>query len=525
MYNYLAKIDVVNDHQYDKINFARNKSTGYLISIANLNQYKQYNKVRSISTNIDFLKITIISDKPLSIGDKVLKGNRIYLLNTSYELKNAKKNKLRKIEYSGKNIPSDIVRQLIRNPITASIHPIIIPGEKGSNLKLEGDIFNENSFSYTFLPDDLYQQIKKMTTEIVYTTDKATLEGSNISDSYFNSKLTEYLENMNHLLFRSSFQVSESLSKDLEELSKLSIFKIEDTTKILKRIQNELYNKTNKYNFQQLKRNTMIKMEFNGNLGEDPKMNITTNKQIPVANFSLAHNDKSGGPTQWQEVTAWGDMAKYVEENFKKGDWVAVDGTRKDNSYQKDGKTFHNTVLNANAIRTSKEKVMEQFEITNVKTRVTKNQAEILELYGKNKEGFYSNFTITSQVNDIKDKINLGDKLDFIGKPRASTYFEQQGDKKVPKTRFDCTVTALVNKEKDLYFVIEPPKIAEGQELPVDKSELYQLKKESNQSKGETKNDKANNKKVGFFKRTKNKKANNSVKAPKLNKEENMPSL
>ena len=474
-----AKILGVDNPNYHNSNFARNIHTGklqYLTGPAAFNYIDaSFGKINgSISKSMEFVNVIVCSNEPIEVGDIVLKGDRLLPISTSYLKKNAVKNKLSRVKYSGKNIPSDIRSLIEDNQMIISI----------STKETSAASFNKKSVEKDFITVDVYDQVVRLTNEIHGITSSLKYSENNskieMSDSFFNAKLSEYLQTSNHLLFRSTenLDISSDLKELFQQLSGLSSNHVEEVYQTVNQIKNHLNRNTNQFNIFNQNCKTMIKMEHNGNLGNDPELRFTKNGQ-PVCNFSLAHNDKNGSNTIWQDITAWGDMAKFVADTYRKGDWLAVEGSRMDNNYEKDGKKFTSTTLNASNIRTSKEVNFESFEVTNVKTRQTKNNIEVLELYAKNKSGHYSNFTITENVDQLKGNINLGDKLDIIGKPRLSTYFEKDGDKNIPKTRFDCTVTAIQNKDKNLCFVMEPPKVEEGKELPKEATKQFEMKQNS----------------------------------------------
>ena len=81
-----------------------------------------------------------------------------------------------------------------------------------------------------------------------------------------------------------------------------------------------------------------------GNLGMDPEIrNFDSNKKM--ARLSLAtsesyKNDKGEKvtETQWHNLTLWGNLAKFAEDDLKKGDTIAIEGRLKNSNYvDKDG--------------------------------------------------------------------------------------------------------------------------------------------------------------------------------------------
>ena len=63
-----------------------------------------------------------------------------------------------------------------------------------------------------------------------------------------------------------------------------------------------------------------------GNLGDDPEMRYTKSGK-PVANFSVAVNNRQDQPPTWFRVTVWERLAETVTEYLKKGKKVLCVGT------------------------------------------------------------------------------------------------------------------------------------------------------------------------------------------------------
>ncbi len=83
--------------------------------------------------------------------------------------------------------------------------------------------------------------------------------------------------------------------------------------------------------------------ELVGRLGQSPELKHTDDN-TPYVKLSIATSerftDKGGGireRTEWHNATAWGKAAEDIASEFKKGDSIAVAGTLRINSYEKDG--------------------------------------------------------------------------------------------------------------------------------------------------------------------------------------------
>ena len=86
-----------------------------------------------------------------------------------------------------------------------------------------------------------------------------------------------------------------------------------------------------------------------GNLGKDPELRHT-NSGDAVVNFSMAdterYTDKSGEKvekTEWFNCVAFRRQAEVIAEYVKKGQQLAVTGSIKTRTYEKDGETKYFT--------------------------------------------------------------------------------------------------------------------------------------------------------------------------------------
>ena len=77
------------------------------------------------------------------------------------------------------------------------------------------------------------------------------------------------------------------------------------------------------------------KLIFAGNLGKDPEMRYTPTGRA-VTNFSVASNDQYPGPdgetvktTTWFKCVAWGKKAEIINEHFRSGDPIMIEGKLK----------------------------------------------------------------------------------------------------------------------------------------------------------------------------------------------------
>lgn len=92
-------------------------------------------------------------------------------------------------------------------------------------------------------------------------------------------------------------------------------------------------------------------MEFNmnlvvlkGNLARDPELRVVSEKQTAVVNFTVAVNTeftRANGSqdkiTSFISCEAWDSGAQAIANTLKKGDLVLVEGSLRNDSWEKDG--------------------------------------------------------------------------------------------------------------------------------------------------------------------------------------------
>lgn len=97
----------------------------------------------------------------------------------------------------------------------------------------------------------------------------------------------------------------------------------------------------------------MNRVSLIGNLTRDPELRYTQNN-IPVAHFTIAVNrpvqkDKEQ-ETDFIDVVVWNKQAENVNKYLKKGGKVAVEGSIKTGTYEKDGKKYKSFDINAERV-------------------------------------------------------------------------------------------------------------------------------------------------------------------------------
>lgn len=93
-----------------------------------------------------------------------------------------------------------------------------------------------------------------------------------------------------------------------------------------------------------------------GNLVADPKLiKVGENQQMSVVNFVIAVNRtfQRKDAVKDQEVTfvnceAWDSGAEHIGNTFKKGDRILIQGSLKNENWEKDGKKYHKDKVRVN---------------------------------------------------------------------------------------------------------------------------------------------------------------------------------
>jgi single-stranded DNA-binding protein len=167
-----------------------------------------------------------------------------------------------------------------------------------------------------------------------------------------------------------------------------------------------------------------------GFLGNTPDFKILEDRNLAVANFSIAINNKDG-ETNWVNCVAWGEEAQKAKD-FQKGSKISVTGVERTN--QKDDKTYHFL---------SCKEVVEHQKVQNLEVRVgnlefkTPKSVELGELaVYANKEGSKeSEYLKIVAFGNVKEKlkqedIKAGDKLIISADGKPYSYTNKEGEVK-----------------------------------------------------------------------------------------------
>lgn len=115
----------------------------------------------------------------------------------------------------------------------------------------------------------------------------------------------------------------------------------------------------------------MNKVFLNGYLAQDPKSRITP-KGLDQSNITVAVDDlKNSDDTFFIPCVVWGNSAKFVNANLKKGSFVAIDGRLSKRKYvNKNGENVYITEVIVDNIRSY------NFKKNNIDNSSTNNEIE-----------------------------------------------------------------------------------------------------------------------------------------------------
>ena len=104
----------------------------------------------------------------------------------------------------------------------------------------------------------------------------------------------------------------------------------------------------------------MNKVFLMGRLTRDPEIRYG-NDNKPVARYSIAvdrrYKDQNGNyPTDFFNLTSFGNTASFVEKYLRKGTKIVVEGELRNNNYEKDGKTVYSDQIIANSVEFAESK-------------------------------------------------------------------------------------------------------------------------------------------------------------------------
>ena len=174
--------------------------------------------------------------------------------------------------------------------------------------------------------------------------------------------------------------------------------------------------------------------EIVGRLGRDPELQKTSDG-TPYVKLSIATSEQIGRGEQirekveWHRATAWGSTAEEIAQHFKKGDSIALSGTLRINSYDKDGAKNRVTEVTVDQARKNLDNVPAKNEIRLIglvredpkvhelrdgKAMTTISIGTTATVNGRSREDWHS-VTAWGNTGVAAREIKAGDTLEVIG--------------------------------------------------------------------------------------------------------------
>ena len=149
----------------------------------------------------------------------------------------------------------------------------------------------------------------------------------------------------------------------------------------------------------------MNKVELIGRLTKDPELRYTSNN-VAVANFTIAVNrpyqDQDGEKqTDFINVFTWRKTAENVSKYCKKGRLIAVEGSIRTRSYEKDGNKYYVTEIEATNIEFLESKKDDNKENASVSHNDTQD-AKVPENESKSElsDDVFADFGASIEIDD-----------------------------------------------------------------------------------------------------------------------------
>ena len=105
--------------------------------------------------------------------------------------------------------------------------------------------------------------------------------------------------------------------------------------------------------------NSLNKVILVGHIGQNPELRYIPQTETPVANFTLATNEKIFSPStnesqtrvEWHRIVAWRGLAEFCDKYLSKGKQILVEGRLKTEKWQdRDGNQRYTTKIHATSI-------------------------------------------------------------------------------------------------------------------------------------------------------------------------------
>lgn len=189
-----------------------------------------------------------------------------------------------------------------------------------------------------------------------------------------------------------------------------------------------------------MNREHVSQAELVGRVGQKPELEHTTDG-TPYAKFTIAtserYTDREGAireRTEWTRGVAWGPVAESIVEKFDKGDSVALTGSMRINSYEKDGAKNRTIELHVDKAEPNPDRTLSKNEarlvgvVRNVEEKALDSGTAMTVLSvgtttvvnGKEREDWH-NVTFWGKTAEAARDIKVGDTLSVNGAVRHRT--------------------------------------------------------------------------------------------------------
>ncbi len=209
-------------------------------------------------------------------------------------------------------------------------------------------------------------------------------------------------------------------------------------------------------------------VEMVGRLGQEPELK-RSEEGTPYVRLSIATSERftdRGGEirerTEWHNGVAWGKPAEDIAEQFKKGDSVALSGSLRINSYEKDGVKNRVTEINVADARKNVDNAPSKNdsrlvgvvreepktrELADGRAMTTLSVATKAVVNGKEREDWHS-VTAWGKTAEAAREIKAGDTIAINGSLRHRTIAEEGKDRKV--SAIECQKFQVLERARDL---------------------------------------------------------------------------
>jgi single-strand DNA-binding protein len=219
--------------------------------------------------------------------------------------------------------------------------------------------------------------------------------------------------------------------------------------------------------------------EIVGRLGRDPELQ-KTGDGTPYVKLSIATSEQIGRGEQsrekveWHRATAWGKAAEEIAGQFKKGDSIAVSGTLRINSYEKEGNKNRVTEVTIEQARKNLDNAPSKNETRLV--GVVREDPKVHELRGGKSMTTISIATTTTANGKARDdwhsvtawgntgvaarEIKAGDTIEVNGAIRHRMVGEEGAKRKL--SAIECQRFQVLERAQALEVPPVGPKVRRG---------------------------------------------------------------